>query len=144
VILQEIKCRKHSFRPCSWLDVWNYSNCLVSGMSFFISSRSCWTRQILKLLFILCSVVKQTFQFSFSYMEAWILKIANMYSIKVRAVQSSCSCVTSSKDYCPVIADCCLSFWLISPERRKWKISHCFTGFKGIEVLCRFIALVHK
>lgn len=127
-----MKGRKPSLVPCSWLDGWNYSNYLVSGMSFFISCKSCLGRQVLKLLFIVCSVVKPTFQCCSPRVETRIQKVADMGFTKACAGQSSAACAAPSKLCFLLAVGCSLSFQLIPEERRTWKASHCLTDFREV------------
>lgn len=54
-------------------------------------------RQVLKLLFIVCSVVKQTFQCCFAHVAARIQEVADGGFAKAHAGQSSCSLCSSIK-----------------------------------------------
>lgn len=127
-----MKCRKHSLIPCSWLDGWNYCNYLVSGMSFFISSKACLARQVLKLQFIIYSVVKQTFQCCFPHVEPRTQRVADATLQRHVLGKALAACVAPSKDCFLLTVGCCLSFWLIPEERRTWKASHCLTDFRGV------------
>lgn len=131
-----MKCRKLSLVACPWLDGWNYSNYLVSGMSFFISCKSCLGRQVLKLLFIVCSVVRQSFQGCFPHVEAGIQKVADTFWAKARAGQSSGSLCSSIKlCFCQQWAALCHSDWSHRKGEHE-RHSHCSTDFWDV---CGFV-----